>query len=201
MADHPVKRKLRNDVLPPIVSSKRLHKQWFCRVNFIFVYATDVIVALTALGLTSPWLSFIQEKPAGPNAKPTSLSEILAATPQWLYYPALILVLAWIILRVTFIREEGQKKAVLAKSCAQALRQANGKLFRVLGKPNPMPDLNKILDEEISPAIDRNIQEKVWPWDIHAPDITNEVEAQLADLCARFESDWTPVDPSGLRAT
>jgi hypothetical protein len=201
MPDHPVKRKLRNDILPTIVSAKQLRKQWFCRVNFLFVYATDIIVALTALGLSSPWLVFLQAKTQSDNSKQPSLSEILAATPQWLYYPAIVLVVAWIFLRVTFSREDGQKRAILAKSCAQTFRQANGKLFRMLSKPNPMPDLNKLLDEEISPTVDKNIQEKVWPWDIHAPGIAKEVETELADLCSRFEVEWSPVDPGGLRIT
>ena len=127
------------------------------------------------------------------------MATALASVPMWLYYPTLVFALAWIVLRVAFNREEGQKRAVLARSCTQMMKQVEAKLHRVLLKQDPMAGLNGLVDEQIAPTVDRNIQENAWPWAGPAPDIDQEVEKQLVRLCSKFESNWTPVDPTGIR--
>ena len=98
------------------------------------------------------------------------------------------------------MREDGQKKAVLAKSCRLAMRQAEAKLPRVLGDPNPMPGIIKLYEEVLMPTVDRGIPEGAWPWTPFAPGIDGEVDRQLSELCQRYESQWAPVDLIGLRA-
>jgi hypothetical protein len=189
MADHPVRRKLQRDVLPYLVSACRLRTQWFYRLHVVFGYTTDLVVALTAIGVTTPLLRLFGGSGATETAgqKVATLAEALATIPYWLYYPTGVLVILWVVLRVAFTREEGQKRAVLAKSCTQVLREAEAKLPRVLGKPDPMPDLNELLERQIASTVDRNIQEKAWPWTPFAPNIDDEVDQDLARLCTRYE--------------
>lgn len=202
MEDHPVRRKLHRDILPYLVSARRLRTQWYCRLYVVFGYATDLIVALTAIGITTPLLRLVGDAGATGAAgqQGATLAEVLATVPSWLYYPTGVLIILWILLRVAFTREDGQKRAVLARSCTQMLREVEAKLHRVLLKPDPMPELNELLEKQIALIVDRNIQENAWPWAPFAPGIDEEVDADFVKLCERFESGWAPVDPIGLRA-
>lgn len=42
MRDHAVKTKLRNEVLPYLVSAQRLQRRWFYRLHEVFGYTTDL---------------------------------------------------------------------------------------------------------------------------------------------------------------
>jgi hypothetical protein len=201
MASHPVKRTLERDVLPYLISARRLRLQWFFVLHSIFGYTTDLVVALAAIGITTPLLTFLRS-PVSPQNEPAptqSFSTVLGSVPIFLYYPAAALVIIWIILRVTFNREDGQKRAVLAKSCTQILRQAEANLPVSLRQSDPMPGLTELLEKRIRPTVDRSIQENSWPWTPFAPAIEAEVEKELNRLCGLYESDWAPVDPLGLR--
>ena len=193
-SEHPVRRKLRDQILPWLESGKLLHKQWFYRLHVLFGYATDITVALGAIGIGLPLMTLLTqsaEKPAEP-----SVLALLPQHPRWVYYLAFICVVVWVILRVAFNREEGQKKAVLAKSCRQTMKEAETKLYQVLVQADPMPELNKLLAEKIVPTIDRNVQEGSWPWSGPAPGVDPAVEMQLNSLSRRFSSNWSPVDPT-----
>jgi hypothetical protein len=194
MSKHPARRSLQRDVLPYIVTGRRLKQQWFYRAHLVFGYTTDLVVALMAAGISTPALALLAAGGAAEDApESATIQSALADVPSWLYAPTLLLLVTWIFLRVTFTREEGQKRAVLAKSCTQVLRQAEASLHTVLLKPDPMPDLTELLEKKIRPSVDRNIQESAWPWLPFAPDIDQEVTKECDRLCARYESDWTPV--------
>jgi hypothetical protein len=198
--DHPVKQKLKDQILPWLESAKLLHKQWFYRLHVLFGYATDVTVALGAIGISFPLITILTQpsgKADGANAN------VLAAIPhnsRWLYLFIAACVVAWVILRVTFNREDGAKKAVLAKSCRQTMKQLEAKLFHILTQTDPMLDLNKMVVEQIAPTVDRNIQEGSWPWPGPAPGIDPVVNERLRDLCERFSSRWSKVDFTGMRS-
>jgi hypothetical protein len=160
MSDHPVKKKLRNDILPYLITAKHLNDQWFCRTHRLFGYTTDILVALTALGLIPAVIANIFGN--NPNDTPTKVSELEALLPKefhYLYYMMLVLVLAWVILRVAFNQEDGQKRAVLARSCSLSMRHAESKLPHLLGNADPMPGITELYDTSIYPIVDRNIQE------------------------------------------
>jgi len=199
MSAHPVRRSLERDVLPYIATARQLRRQWFYRVHVIFGYTTDFVAALTAVGVTAPLLALLSSPASTSDAAPApTLPMVLGSVPQWLYFPTLFILIAWIVLRVAFNREEGQKRAVLAKSCAQMLREAEASLPATLSQPNPMPGITELLEKKIRPTVDRNIQENAWPWLPFADNIDAEVSQQLAALCSRYEAEWAPVEaPAG----
>lgn len=201
MAEHQVKRTLKRDVLPYLVSARQLRKQWFYRLNTVFGYTTDLIVALAAIGISSPLLLFLSSTGYSSDVadKPPTLVSVLASVPPWLVYPAAVLIVSWIIIRVAFNREQGQKRAVLARSCTQVLRQAEASLPKALGSVDPMPDLTEMLEKRIRPTVDRNIQDDAWPWLPFAPSIEAEIEKDLTDYCERYEERWAPVNDPQLR--
>lgn len=195
--EHPVQDKLRNQILPWLESAKLLKKQWFYRLHALFGYTTDVTVALGALGIAVPVITLLTQPAENPGN--ASVLPLLPQNPKWLYYLAATCVVGWAILRVAFTREEGQKKAVLAKSCHQTLKEAEAKLYHLLVQSDPMPELNKLILEKIVPTVDRNIQEGSWPWSGPAPGVESAVEMQLDSFSRRFSSNWSPVDPNGIR--
>lgn len=196
MIDHPVKRKLRNDILPYLVTARRLRKQWFYLSYVVFGYTTDLLVALGAVGVGWPALSSILVSQEGKNPGSGTVAEAMASVPAPIAYPLGILLILWVVWRVAFNREDGQKKAVLAKSCSHAMRQAEAKLPRILDDPNPMPAIIKLYEEILIPTLDLGVPEGAWPWAPFAPSVEAEVEKQLSELCQKYESQWAPVDPN-----
>jgi hypothetical protein len=198
---HPVKRALQRDLLPYLVSARRLRRQWFCVAHLTYGVTTDLVVAFAAIGVTAPLLAMIGFAAAGDGVKsqPGSLSAVVASVPRSLSVPTIVILVAWIALRVWFNREDGQRRAVLASSCARTMRQAEASLPSWLSKADPMPDLTQLLEKNVRPTVDRNIQEQSWPWTPFAPEIDVEVEKEVALLCRRYEDAWTPVSPLGLR--
>jgi hypothetical protein len=200
MPVHPARRTLERDLLPYFVSARLLERQWFFRLHTVFGYTTDLVVALSAIGVSAPLLTMLAASNGDPHgAKPPGASAVLATVPAWLAVPTIILMLTWVVFRVAFNREDGQKRAVLVKSCTQVLRQAEASLAAVLAKSDPMPALNELLERNIRPTVDRTIQENAWPWLPFAPGIEAQVQREVAVLCDRFEEEWTPVGPLGLR--
>jgi hypothetical protein len=201
MADHPVKRTLERDVLPYIVSARQLRRQWFYRMHTVFGYTTDIVIALATIGIAPPLLRLLGATASAADAadKPPTLTSVLASLPPALVYPAAILIVVWIVIRVAFAREEGQKRAVLARSCTKVLEQAEAGLPQALGKADPMPALTEMLEKRIRPTVDRNIQESSWPWLPFAPKIEADVEKEVKAFCLKYGTDWTPVSDSGLR--
>jgi hypothetical protein len=202
MPDPQIRRTLERDVLPYLVSARRLKRQWFYLLHTVFGYTSDLVVALAAIGVSSPLIGLLNTKDAGPDAtnKLPSLASALSGIPPFLVYPAVIVIVAWVIIRVAFVREEGQKRAVLARSCIQNLREAQADLHRLLRVKHPLAGLTEMLEKRIRPTVDRNIQENSWPWLPFAPNVEADVRKELNSLCALFEEDWEPSNEPDLRA-
>lgn len=199
MPDQQVKRTLERDVLPYLVSARKLEKQWFYRLHTLFGYTTDLVGALAAIGVSTPFLILLTTKDADAAGATPSLASVLAGIPSFLVYPAAIVIIGWVILRVAFTREEGQKRAVLARSCIQNLRQAEADLHNLLRARQPLASLTEMLEKRIRPTVDRNIQETSWPWLPFAPNIQRDVQADLNSLLTLYEADWVPGSEPDLR--
>jgi hypothetical protein len=199
MPDQQVNRTLERDVLPYLVSARQLKKQWFYRLHTLFGYTTDLVGGLAAIGVSSPFLILLVTKDADAGGPTPSLASVLAGIPSFLVYPAAIVIIGWVILRVAFTREEGQKRAVLARSCIQNLRQAEADLHNLLRARQPLAGLTEMLEKRIRPTVDRNIQETSWPWVPFAPNIDSEVQTELNSLVTRYGADWVSGGDPDLR--
>lgn len=195
MANAIVDRKLEQSVIPYIISGRKLKRQWFYMTNTLFGYTTDLLGAATSIGLAVPrTLAFFMDKPADATNAGVTVGVFDGLRPE-LYYPALAVALLWVILRVMFARENGQKKAVLARSAATTMRQAEASLYKLLASPDPLPGLNELLNKQLEPTVDRAIQEEAWPWTPFAPNIDAEVKRFTDQLTVRFGEDWIPPPP------
>src|SRR5262249_15640625 len=105
MALHPVERALQRDVLPYLVTARRLRRRWFYIVSIVFAYVTDLAIAATTLGVSSPLVRFLAKSAAQEQQSQQSvapLSELISGIPNVLYVPMVVLLVAWIVLRVAF---------------------------------------------------------------------------------------------------
>jgi hypothetical protein len=178
-----------------------LRQQWFYRLHGVFGYTTDTLVALSGIGITIPLFQVFAagDSNSGPGNAAGDVSTTLAGLPTAVYFLLLTFIVCWVLLRVGFNREEGQKRAVLARSCIQSMKQAEAKLHRLLLKADPMPDLTALVNEVIAPTVDRNVQEGAWVWPGPDPTSDSEVELQLRVFCQKYEGNWSPVSPIEIR--
>lgn len=198
--EHPVATKLRREILPWLISARRLRSQWFYWLHETFGYTTDGLAALAAVGLVP---AAVAKLVAAGEASPGASTGVAAAaftgvSPTLAFLFSLVLGV-WVLLRVVFARQEGQKRAVLAKSCARTLRAAHAELYKILIEPDPMPAINKLYVDRIWPTVDRTMQEDGWTFTGFAGGIEVEVENELAQLCQRFASGWREVPHAALR--
>jgi hypothetical protein len=196
-----VRRSLQRDVLPYLVSAQHLRKRWFYRLYNIFGYTTDLVAAFAALGVATPLLVLFGaiSDTAQAQDNPPKILAALSGLPASLAYPVGALIILWVVLRVAYNRQDGQKHAVLAKSCTGSLQQAQAKLHDVLRRAEPMPALTELLEKAIRPSVDRSIQEGAWPWFPFAPGIDQEVDRELEVLCKKYEGDWIAVPSTDIR--
>lgn len=205
MYEHPVKQKLERNLLPYLISAKRLENQWFYRFHQIFGYSADLVGALSVVGISTPLLPFFIKlnEPIDPANKDFAVAvKYIDSMPSGVYYVLMVIVIFWLLIRVLYIREDGQKKAVLMTSCVQTFKQIETKLHRILSDQNPMPTLNELLEKEVHPVVDRNVQEGSWPWSGPAPsrEIDKDVKALLEELCNMYQSEWIVPLNTQLRA-
>jgi hypothetical protein len=187
--------KLEHHVVPYIVSGRRLRRQWFYMTNTLFGYTTDTLGAVATLGLTVPPLLSQLDAAGSSDTEQASIIQQINGLPEGLYYPVLLVAVLWVILRMVFARENGQKRAVLAKSAAGSMRQAEVMLHQHLTLPDPLPALNELLDKHLAPTVQRTMYEEAWPWVPFAPGIDEEVKKLTAQLVTRYGKDWTPPPP------
>ncbi len=193
MSGHPVKRALERDIVPYFISARKLRQQWFYRLHVAFGYTTDIAAAFAAVGVSLPVVDMFMA-----TENPEKFQDALLQVPNELFFPAVLILIFWIVLRVAFVREDGQKRAVLAKSNLQTLRLAEAKLPSALSNADPMPALTELLEKIIRPTVDSSIQANAWPWLPFAPDCGPETIRMVSELCQRYESDWSPVDPNEM---
>jgi hypothetical protein len=200
MAEHPVRRVLRRDLLPYLVTARRLPKQWFYLLHVLFGYTTDLVVVLSAVGVSAPLLGMLGPlDQTGRGAPSPSLPAALQSVPGLVMIPTAAILVFWLALRVTYNREDGQKRALLAKSCRRQLRKAEASLPAILSTPDPMPEIAKLLEKGIRNPVDQYISDEAWPWLPFAPGIDAEVDRELEAWCSKYESDWTPITTPALQ--
>lgn len=205
MSDHPVKQKLERSVVPYLVSARHLKKQWFYRFHRVFGYSSDFVGALSVIGVGTPLLPFFIKlnEPIDPSSSTIQSAVVyLDSLPSGLYWTLVLIVVSWLAMRIFYIREEGHKKAVLVTSCVQAFKLVETKLHQILGKQDPMPALNEMLETLIFPVVDRNAQEGAWPWGGPAPStiIGNDARTLLDELCTNYQAGWATPPNTDLRA-
>jgi hypothetical protein len=196
--DHYVLRKLSGELLPWMITGKRVGRQWFVRLAGLYAYTGDLAAALAGLGIGAPLVAIIQGKlPAGQNAVDV-LRGMLG--PAW-FYVGVIAALVWVVIRVVVQREDILNRAVLAREYARSLNSLYAQLFAALATADPMPQIiviQKTVDDKVQDAI----KNRVWPFDPPLPPgsvIESDLKGVVDEIRSRFMSRWDPPPPGARR--
>lgn len=193
MAEHPVRRKLEQAILPYTVSAERLRMRPVYLTYGVYSYAHELLIAVVGLGIAPPLLSLFSTDFSRPSNRGTIANAVSAwgKAPPWLVAITAIALIVWLLLKILINREDVAKRAVLARSCRKEMRQFTMRLRDELQKSDPMPGLQKI-QGAISDLVYHHIQEDLWPWDGPAENIDGSVRAKLERLCKQFGNNWQP---------
>lgn len=193
--DHYVLGKLNSQVLPWIISGRRLQKLWMVRLARFYDYTSNLAAALAGIGIGAPIAKLIAngKAPEGKTAFEI-LTETLPPPWPWIGIGALVV---WVGLRVLVQKEDILGRALLARDCAQTMRTLYLQLYNALREPDPMPTITKV-QKSVDDQVNNAMRNKVWPWDPLPPpeEILSELTVTIAIIRTNFMSGWTAPPPS-----
>jgi hypothetical protein len=186
-SDHYVLKKVCNQLLPWLVASPRIKRQWFVGLSVGYGYLGDLGAALAGLGIGAPLIGVAQH---GVKAG-SQLTDVLGNGPwTWL---GLIGLIAWAVVRLVVQREEVNQRATAARAFVAAMKSLSLELHMALFDADPMPKIVSIqqrIDAKIREANDAG----VWPF---SPLPKDDEQARLlaervAAIRATQMAGWTP---------
>jgi hypothetical protein len=194
--DHYILRKLSSQLLPWMISGRRLRKLWFVRLAAFWRYTGDLAAALAGLGIGTPVVALASGKT--PEGK-TAFDVIREVLPMSMFYVGIAALVVWVILRLVVQNEDIIARALLARDCAQSMRALRQQLYIGLAEQDPMPRITQI-QKSVDDQVQNAIKNRVWPWDpLPPPDtIAAELTATVDEIRTRFMSGWEPPPPGVL---
>lgn len=194
--DHYVLRKLCDELLPWMIGGRRLTRQWFVRLAWVYGYGGDLAAALAGLGIGAPVAALATGKvPDGKNA----LAILHDALPGYWFVVGGVALVAWVILRLVVQRENAVARALLARDVTQSMKALYAELWRALAEADPMPKIT-----EIQKAVDGKVQDAIrnslWQWDPPPPpetEIGDDLKSAVDQIRATFMARWAP-PPAGV---
>jgi hypothetical protein len=195
--DHYILRKLCDELLPWMISGRKVGRQWFVWLDRFYAYTANLAAALAGLGVGAPIVALVQgEAPAGQNA-----IDILRSTlpPPW-FLVGLVALIVWVLLRLVVQREDVIARALLAREYARSINAHYAQLWHALAADDPMPQIlaiQKSVDDRVQDAIKNG----VWPWDPPPPP-PDSIDEDLKDMVDRirstFMAKWAPPPPGTI---
>jgi hypothetical protein len=192
--DHYVLSKLCDELLPWMISGRRVGSQWFVYLAAFYAYGGDFAAAVAGLGVGAPIVAFAQGKlPSGQNA----LDVLRSALPPSLFVVGLAALFFWVVVRLVVQREEVVARALLAREFARSINALYAQLWQGLAVADPMPKIvaiQKSVDERVEDAI----KNRVWPYDPAPPPpahIDGDLKKTVHQIRVQFMSRWAPPPP------
>jgi hypothetical protein len=193
--DHYILRKLSTEILPWTIMGRRLKKQWFVRLGTFYDYAGNAAAALAGLGIGAPLVSVVSSgRVAGGKTVFDALGEVLPA--PWIF-AGFVGLLFWLAIRLVVQHEKVERRALLARECAEAMKALYANLYAALPNPDPMAKIGEI-QKSINEHVQNAIRSEVWPWE-PLPDATRysvELERTVTEIRLKFMAYWSA--PTGV---
>jgi hypothetical protein len=189
MADeHPVTRKLSTSLVPYFVSGEQLERQRFYRAYSVYTWANEVMAGVAVLGL-GPVLSPLNLQTGTVDVPALFKGTQAGSLPFLLAGIGALFGIGWMLFKVYVTRENGIKRAALARSCRNQLRTLETRVHQELNEPNPITKLDEIY-ASVKDLINRCSQEEAWPWPGPAPNIAEPVEKRVKEYCSQYQANW-----------
>ncbi len=186
-SDHYILRKLCDELLPWMISGKKIGRQWFVHLAIFYSYTSDLAAALAGLGIGAPVAALIQgQTVSGQNA----LEVLRAALPKGWFVTGVIAAIVWIILRLVVQREDVVKRALLAREYARAINASYAQLYQALATSDPMPQIS-VIQKSVDDRVQDAIKNGIWPWDPPVPP-SAEIEVELRNAIVHFRTVYMP---------
>ena len=184
-----LEKKLRQAIIPYVILAERLKWRALYLAYTVYAYSHDFLSALAGAGISFP----LTRIATGKNIDlPSSIQEM----PMPLAITTVLSVFGWIVLKVIVTRNDGEKRATLARNCRKDFRSFLNTLENECQKNNPMPGLTR-LAQQIQQTVQRHIAEDSWSYNGLPVDraFTIEVEKRVHQYCERYGSGWDPEPP------
>lgn len=173
-----------SDLLPYVLSGRRLKKQVFYRVHTFYIYSRDILALLVGFGLGFPGARSLAQNPN------ENLGPALAKLSFWHWLPAIFLILLVAFLRVYISRESVEKRAVLLLECEAELDAKFMEIQQALQTRNPLPKLTTIRNS-VTLIVQRHRKSKSYPYvDGFAAGTEVEAELEAKKLCDKNKHYW-----------
>lgn len=193
--EHPVKRKLRISIIPPLVVARKLSARGFYIAHVGYTYTNDLAIFLLGAGvLSSDVFGFFEG-----NAIDTSNVEAN------LLIPLILLVIAWGLIRIYVIRENTQQKFEFAKKGQQTFQNLEQKLEGILQQIESVKTLDELMKEldelltNITEARSSLHSVGVWLFPPYPPKYDREISNWLNEICKQHEEYWSRFNISDER--
>ncbi|MFN3658315.1 MAG: hypothetical protein ACK4UO_13765 [Pseudolabrys sp.] len=191
--DHYILQKLCNELLPWMISGRRVGRQWFVRTATFYGYGGDTAAALAGLGIGTPLAALVAGKTPEGKSAIEALRQVLPEAWMWVGGVALGV---WVVLRLIVQREDIVARALLARDCAQSMKALRASLWTALPATDPMPKITEI-QRSVDDKVQNAIKNKVWPWEPLPSEELIQAELKLAvdEIRIKFMNKWAPAPP------
>lgn len=181
----PVIRKLANDIMPWFVSAEELAKKPLYRAHAAYSWTRDILAGLSGFGMGHPLAKAI-------TGESTDIGVALRDMPPWLYILTGASAVMWVVLKTYVTKDDGEKRAMLARGCRKEFMSLNLRLMEALQDPHPIHAMTEI-QAEVMAIVDRHIAEGSWHFpndDVLAPDIHERVQVRTSRLVHQNIMSW-----------
>jgi hypothetical protein len=187
-----VENKIRYSIVPYLVSGELLKKSPINRLYEVYQYCEYIFAALVGVGVSTPLLRQLMavHDPASGSSKASASANLTDLTFVW---PTFFALLVWIGLNAYLKINDGQKRALLARSCSGQLQRQAFLTHEAVKIEDAQDALNKLVEiqQAVTQIVDRAIPEGAWPWSGPAPNIDRAVNERTASLVLMFPAGWS----------
>ncbi len=185
-----VTRKLRS-ILNRLEGARQIGRHRDTLVHGLYAYGHETALVVTGLGLSYPVVNLLAQDPTQVplEATATGVLESLSHYPTPILVMSAVLLVFWIVTRVTVNLRNLAKKVPLYHACRRELGKLESDLDAALSKPRPLDDLAAI-QKNAKEIVDRYYQVDGWPWPFEPPHAEEAVDAEIERLCRKYEANW-----------
>jgi hypothetical protein len=180
---HPIKRKLKSSIVPPLILARKLNRKGYYIVQLLYTYTNELAAFFIGAGvISSDFFGFMSKSD---NLKVVSPAVISSR----FYLPLIAVMVVWAFVKAYVKLENTQKKFEFARACRRKLKSFESKLDPILSQDNPLPDMEE-LRKNIESVLDATIDADAYTFDDISPKYQKEIDGYFNQLCSQYEQYW-----------
>jgi len=149
MSEHPVARKLGQDILPWLVAPRHLRRTWWYVLGQFYIWLSGMLTAVLAAGFT---FATVRKAKDQMSSGGIAIEDILSDPVTNI--PLLCLLLVHVV-KVAVLKLHLVERVTAADLCLKQVRNACGTLHVALASASPMRQLDELYESLIAPTVQR----------------------------------------------